>query len=96
MKRVFVKCARCRSTGRLCSCGYAPHSAWYPEHPPLDGQRLPCPDCYAARTRARLRNVVACGLAAVSPFADICWMVLAAALAVFLLLGETCQPHDAQ
>lgn len=41
----FVKCTRCRSTGNLCSCGYAPHSYWSPEHPPLTSDRIPCPDC---------------------------------------------------
>jgi hypothetical protein len=41
----FVKCTRCRSTGHLCTCGHAPHSFWSPDHPPLDGGLLPCPDC---------------------------------------------------
>lgn len=45
--RPFIKCDRCRSTGRLCTCGFAPHSYWSDDHPPLDEEHppLPCPDC---------------------------------------------------
>jgi hypothetical protein len=46
-KNPFVKCSRCRSTGHLCTCGFAPHSYWSDDHPPLDKDHpsLPCPDC---------------------------------------------------
>jgi len=41
--RPFVVCKRCHSSGKLCSCGFASHSFWTPDHP--DGPMQPCPDC---------------------------------------------------
>ena len=39
-----VICQRCHShNGTLCSCGFAHHSYWPPEHP--GGDSIPCPDC---------------------------------------------------